>query len=107
MTRVQTHTRNDQAIDTIDEVIRGALKAPAPVRWSVAAVDNHSGEPSFYVYVEMPSENDIPDIGAQNRLVVMLLAALEEIDDHRFPYVSYGPREGDSDVETTHDPDED
>jgi hypothetical protein len=95
MTKIQFSTRNDRAHEAIDAIIRKTIKAPAPVRWSVAAVDNHSGEPSLYVYVEMPNERDIPGLAERNRLVTALLGALERIDDERFPYLSFGPREGD------------
>ena len=59
----------------------------------MAARDNHTGEPALYVFVTMPAERDIPDVSAQRRLTAAMVAALEKIDDRRFPYLYFGPRE--------------
>ena len=96
MTRLQTYSRNEQAREVIRSVLLQELTSPPPVVAEVTATDNHAGEPSLYVYVEMPRESDIPEIPTRNALVVKLMAKLAEVDDHRFPYLAFGPREGDS-----------
>ena len=110
MTTQVLTTRDERARGVLESALLAALRSPAPLHISVAARDNHSGEPAFYVYVEMPAEQDFPDVGAQNRLIVDMLSALERIDDNRFPYLHFGPREdeaGDNDGEDAYEPDED
>jgi len=108
MTRVQSYTRTEQDLKTVRSVLDRALTNPRYKRAEVATrYENHSGEPALYIYVEMPSEKDIPELGAQNRLIMDLTAALKERGDERFPYLSFGPREGDDDRETVYESDED
>jgi hypothetical protein len=93
----ETLTNRDQrARGALETTVRDLLTSPSPKKVSVTARDNHSGEPALYVFVTMPTEKDIPGVAAQNRLVGDMLAALEQIDDERFPYVHFGPRDGDA-----------
>ena len=92
MTTHVTSTRDERAQATVDAVIRDALQSPAPKEITISARDNHSGEPSLYVYVVMPEERFIPDVATQNRLSSQLMTALQRLDDNRFPYLFYGPR---------------
>ena len=92
MTTQLIPTRNERAQAAVEAVIRSALPSPAPKDVRIAARDNHSGEPSLYIYVEMPDEPSIPDVGAQNHLSSQLMTALQALDDDRFPYVYFGPR---------------
>jgi len=93
MTTQALSTRDERAETAIETSIRDRLFSPAPKEITVSAQDNYSGEPALYVYVEMPSSQDIPDEALQNILVVRMLAALEEIGDARFPYLFFGPRD--------------
>jgi len=93
MTTQLMSNRDQRARDVMEAVIRDALQSPAPESIYFSAHDNHSGEPSLYVYITMPEERFIPDIEARNRLSGALLTALQSLDDDRFPYVYYGPRE--------------
>ena len=94
MTTQLLPTRDQRARATVDAVIRRTLQSPAPNEIAVSARDNHSGEPALYVYITMPDEKHIPDIATQNRLSSELMTTLQDMDDDRFPYVSYGPRSG-------------
>jgi hypothetical protein len=86
-------SRDIRAQTAVETAIRSELTAPAPKAISISVRENHSGEPSLYVYVVMPSIGDVPGEPEQNRLVVRMLAALEQIDDRRFPYLFFGPEE--------------
>ncbi len=86
-------SRNQKAQAEIEGLVRNELTSPPPKMITVSAEDNHSGEPSLYVYVVMPSAQDIPAEPQQNRLVVRMIQALEKIDDPRFPYLNFGPQE--------------
>jgi hypothetical protein len=108
MTTETLINRDQRARGALETVIRDILRSPSPRRISVTARDNHSGEPALYVFVTMPAEKDIPAVSARNRLVGNMLTALEQIDDERFPYVHFGPREGgmgDSDESSGRDED--
>ena len=74
--------------------------SPKPLRWSVSARDDHSGEPALYVLVEMPAEGDIPNIAKQNRLVADMMTALERIEEERVPHLYFGPRSDDTNIES-------
>lgn len=93
MTTQLVSARDQRAWAAIEAVIRDALRSPPPENIYFSAHNNHSGEPSVYVYIMMPEERFIPDIASQNRLSGELLTALQSLDDDRFPYVHYGPRE--------------
>jgi hypothetical protein len=94
-------TRDERARAALEAAVLDFLRSPPPKRISVTARDNHTGDPAFYVFVEMPSEADIPDVPARRPLKAAMAAALEKIDDGRFPYLHFGPREetgGDDEV---------
>ena len=93
MTTQTLVTRDQRAQSALETVIRSELASPSPKAISVTAQENHSGEPSLYVYVVMPSAQDIPREPGQNRLVVRMIAALEQIEDLRFPYLYFGPQD--------------
>ncbi len=85
--------RDERARDALEAVIREALRSRQVAGISVSAHDNHTGEPALYVYVTMGSEAEIPDILLQNKLMQKMISALEQVEDDRFPYLHFGPRE--------------
>jgi hypothetical protein len=99
MTTETLTNRDQRARGVLETAVRDLLTSPSPKKVSMTARDNHSGEPALYVFVTMPAEKDIPGVAAQNRLVGDMLAALEQIDDERYPYVHFGPREGDARID--------
>ncbi len=88
-----TLQRNQIAYEAIEGVLRRDIITPPPVRWTITPQQDHSDEPSVYIYVEMPAEADIPKISAQNQLFVAVLTALEAIGDERLPHLHFGPRD--------------
>lgn len=93
MTTQSLTTQDERARAALEATVGDVLRFPPPKGVSVAARDNHTGEPALYVFVTMPAEKNIPDVSAQRRLTIAMVAALEKIDDRRFPYAYFGPRE--------------
>jgi hypothetical protein len=93
MTTQSLMTQDERARVALETAVGDVLQLPPPKDVSVAARDNHTGEPALYVFVTMPAEKDIPDVSAQRRLTIAMVAALEKIDERRFPYLYFGPRE--------------
>jgi hypothetical protein len=89
MTTQTRSNRDVKARSAIESVLRTEL-ALSPERIIVTPRENHSGEPALYVLVVAASEQDIPGEPEQNRLVVRMIEALNEIDDSRFPYLTFG-----------------
>ena len=82
-------TSNQAAEAALEAAVRSTVGIPKPLRIHVKARDNHSGEPSFYVLVEMPKESDIPSLPVEQSVTRAMLAALDRLDDERFPYLSF------------------
>jgi hypothetical protein len=88
-TRVLSN-RDAKARSAIEAVINTELAGLPPKRIVVTPRENYSGEPALYVLVVVSSEQDIPAEPDQNRLVVRMVDALEQIEDSRFPYLYFG-----------------
>ena len=87
-----TLQRNQIAHEAIEGVLKRDINTPPPLRWTITPRQDHSGEPSLYVYVEMPTEADIPQNSKQNQLVAAMLTELESLGDERLPHLHFGPR---------------
>ena len=81
--------RDAKAQSAIEKVLAANMATVSPKSVFVTARDNHSGEPALYVYVVVPSAKEIPAEPEQNRLVLDMIDALEQIDDSRFPYLHF------------------
>ena len=90
MTTKTLSNRDERARGAIESVLKAEMAALSPKSIFVTARENYSGEPALYVYVVVPSARDIPAEPEQNRLVVQTVAALEQIEDTRFPYLYFG-----------------
>ncbi|HXT07937.1 MAG TPA: hypothetical protein VN715_13485 [Roseiarcus sp.] len=95
MTTRTLSNRDAKARAAIESVVKKELAGRPLERIIVTARENHSGEPALYVLVVVASEQDIPGEREQNRVVVKMVEALEQIDDARFPYLHFGPNFGD------------
>ena len=85
----RTILRDAKAQSAIESVLAANMATLSPESIFVTARDNHSGEPALYVYVVVPSAKEIPAEPEQNRLVLDMIDALEQIDDSRFPYLHF------------------
>lgn len=83
-------TRDERAISAIKSVLTKELAGLSPERIIVTARENHSGEPALYVLVVVTAEQDIPGEREQNRLVVRMVDALDQLEESRFPYLYFG-----------------
>jgi hypothetical protein len=93
MTTQSLMTKDERARAALEAAVSEVLRSPPPKGVSVTARDNHTGEPTLYAFDTMQAEKDIPDVSAQRRLTIAMVAALEKIDDRRVPYLYFGPRE--------------
>jgi hypothetical protein len=71
----------------LQEVVDETIGKTSVKNISVYEHDNHAGEPSIYVSVNMKSVKDIPDVSVQSNLSHRLVLAMESLDDDRFPYL--------------------
>lgn len=80
--------KDARAEKVIKSVINNFLEEDNVRRIVVRAIDDYSGDPSFYVNIHLKRADQLPSIEQRSKLRDALRQELAVLEDNRFPYIT-------------------